>query len=529
MKNRKLARVLSALMLTGAMGMAAAQVPADGGTASLEAALAQGLRPSVLKAGEPLPRWSLQARMAHYKVPGVAVAVLRNGEVVYAAGFGVREAGTTDAVDADTLFSVGSVSKVVAAATSLQLVAQGRIDLDRDVNTYMTSWRIPAAPGIRNPTVTMRMLLSHTSGLTVHGFEDYLPGEKLPTLVQTLDGKPPAKNDPIRLEREPGTESDYSGGGVMVEQQVIEDVTGTSLVEAARAQVFDRIGMRRSTFENPLPARRGNVAKAHDKEGRLTALPRGWQAFPEQAASGLWTSANELGAFVGALIKSYQGRGNFLPRDMAIRMMTEVSPGARGLGPELSGAGTTRRFFHNGDNDSYHAGFEGYLDSGDGFVILTNGKNSKGLRGEIRNALSDALGHGVKPLIRTVALDPGASDPADYAGTYRLDAGVPMDLRGELADRFEFDALEVKRTDGYFTVGPVGEPDESSPLLPLTPVRFLASRYDVELRFHRDAHGIVRALSVETPTARAYYRRQATPPVSLDAGGADPVRKGGGR
>ena len=131
------------------------------------------------------------------------------------------------------------------------------------------------------------------------------------------------------------------------------------------------------------------------------------------------------------------------------------------------------------------------------------------MRGEIRNALSDVLGHGVKPLIRTVALDPGASDPADHAGTYRLDTGVPMDLRGELADRFEFDALDVKRTEGSFTVGPAGEPEEFSPLLPLTPVRFLASRYDVELRFHRDAHGIVRALSVETPTARAYYRRQA--------------------
>lgn len=523
MKNRKSVRMLSALMLAGVMGMAGAQAPAGGDTAPLKTALAQGLRPSLLKAGEPVPHWSLQERMAHYKVPGVAVAVLRNGEVVYAAGFGVREAGTPDAVDADTLFSVGSVSKVVAAATSLQLVAQDRIDLDRDVNRYMTSWRIPEAPGIRNPTVTMRMLLSHTSGLTVHGFQDYLPGEKLPTLVQTLDGTPPAKNDPVRLKREPGTESDYSGGGVMVEQQVIEDVTGTSFVEAARAQVFERIGMRRSTFENPLPARRGNIAKAHDEQGRPTALPRGWEAFPEQAASGLWTSANELGAFVGALIKSYQGRSDFLPRDTAIQMMSEVSPGTRGLGPELSGTGATRRFFHNGDNDSYHAGFEGYLDSGDGFVILTNGKNSKGLRGEIRNALSDALGHGVKPLVRTIALDTSAPAYADYAGTYRLDAAVPMDLRGELADRFEFDALEVKRADGAFTVGPADEPEESSPLLPLTPVRFLAARYDAELRFHRDAHGVVRALSVETPTARAYYRRQATPPMSPDAG-ASPTR-----
>lgn len=526
MKNRTFAGALAILLAATAGAQPPAAQPVMQPATELAAALQHGLRPGVLKPGEALPRWSLQERMAHYKVPGVAVAVLKNGEVVYAAGFGVREAGTPDAVDADTLFSVGSISKVVAATISLRLAAQGKIDLGRDVNGYLKSWRIPPAPGIEHPTVTMRMLLSHTSGLGVHGFEDYLPGEKLPTLIETLDGKPPAKNEPVRLLHAPGARVDYSGGGVMVEQKIIEDVTGMSFVKAARAHVFDRTGMRRSTFENPLP-RQPNVAKAHDKEGKLTALPRGWQAFPEQAASGLWTSANELGAFVAALIESYRGEGDLLPPDVAAQMMTEVSPGARGLGPELAGTGLQRKFFHNGDNDSYHAAFEGYLETGDGFVILTNGKNSKGLRGEIRHALSDALGYGATSPIRTIRLDLSAPAYVDYAGTYRIDPAVPMDLRSELADRLDVDALEVKVAGGAITAGPPGEAD-ASPLLPLTPARFFASRYAAELQFHRDAHGNVRALSVEAGTSRAYYRRDKAvhAPAAADGVPGDAVNAG---
>lgn len=509
MKSTRLACLLAACLLATCLLAATTKATEANHRENIRIteALQHGLRPSVLKTGEPVPAWSLQERMAHYRVPGVAIAVVRNGDVVYTAGFGVREAGTQERVDADTLFSVGSVSKMIAAATTLRYTAQGQIDLDRDVHAYLKSWRIPASPDIKHPTVTMRMLLSHTSGLNVHGFQDYLPGETLPTLTQTLNGTPPAKNEPVRLRHEPGGQSDYSGGGIMVEQQIIEDISGTSFVEAAKAQVFDPIGMRRSTYENPLPAERGNIAKAHDKQGMPTALPRGWQAFPEQAASGLWTSSNDLGVFVSALIKSYQGKSTFLPRDIAIQMMTEVSPGSRGLGPELSGAGTSRKFFHNGNNDSYYAGIEGYPETGDGFAILTNGKNAKALRGEIRNALSDLFGDGVKPLIRTIDLDLSAPAYADYAGTYRLDTNVPMDIRGGLADWFDFATLAIKVADGAISITPSGE-TKSSALLALTPTRFMASAYGIDLQFHRDARGGVQALSVEGDGSRAYYRRQ---------------------
>jgi CubicO group peptidase (beta-lactamase class C family) len=373
-------------LTAGCAGTPLASV-AVAGPASFE----RGLRPSALRGGEATPRWSLRERMEHYGVPGVAVAVLRGGAIVHAAGYGVREAGTSDRVDADTLFSVGSVSKVAAAGVVLRLVAKGVLDLDRDVDAYLTSWKVPPPrEGGPAPKVTLRMLMSHTAGFGQHGFKDFQPGEALPTAVQTLEGRAPAKHGPVRLIHPPGERFEYSGGGVTVEQVVLGDVTGRPFEELARAELFEPLGLRRSTFENPLSPSRGNIAKAHDRKGKPRARPRGWEAFAELAASGLWTTARDLGAYVAALLRSYHGEGGFLPRALAVDMMTEVAPGPHGLGPRLSGRGETRTFSHSGSNESYKAYLEGNLYSGDGLVILTNGARGSELREEIRNAIADA-------------------------------------------------------------------------------------------------------------------------------------------
>lgn len=490
---------------------------ASGGTSDVDrsgnellAALNTGLRPTVFAPDAAPPGWSLQERMVHYKVPGVAVAVLKDGRVVAAAGYGIREAGTHDVVDADTLFSVGSISKVVAAATTLRLTADARLDLDRDVGAYLKSWRIPSTPELSRPNVTLRMLMSHTAGFNVHGFKDYLPDESLPSIVQTLNGTPPAKNEPVRLTFEPGTRMRYSGGGITVEQMVIEDVIGAPFESVAREQVLAPLDMRRSTFANPLPEATTNVAKAHDRDGAAAALPRGWQSFPERAASGLWTSANELGAFVGALIRSYQGRSDFLPQTVAIQMMTEVWPSVHGLGPRLGGEGAARVFHHGGANDSYRAWIEGYLETGDGFVILTNGSEGDSLIPEIRNALSDAIGSGANPPLRAVRLDLSKPIYADYAGTYRLDPSMPPDLLGHLGAYFTFDALQIEVTDRAIKVTESGDEPETFELWPLSPSRFVRSGdFDPPLRyeFHRNAHGSVHLLTIDRGSSRLYYRK----------------------
>ena len=401
---------------------------------------------------------------------------------------------------------MGSVSKIITAATTLRLVAGGTLGLDQDIGAHLKSWRIPVAPAFADATVTPRMLMSHTAGLNVHGFKDYLPGEPLPSILETLSGIPPAKNEPVEMRWAPGTRMRYSGGGVTVEQLLIEEATGRKLAAVARAEVFQPLGMGRSTFDNPLPAAFGNIAKAHDDKGAPAALPRGWESFPEQGASGLWTSARDLGAFVGALIHSYQGKDGFLPQAIAVQMMTEVGPSIHGLGPRLGGAGAMRYFHHGGANDSYRAWIEGHLQTGDGMVILTNGHNGGRLLMEIRNALNDAMDPGFNPPLRTLDLDLSAPAYADYGGTWVMDA-VPQDLQGNLAGYYESGEIEVRIVEGVLAVAEKGGDDETR-LSPLTPSRFVSPGDQVQFEFHRDARDVLSRMTVDRGNARLYFRPQ---------------------
>lgn len=469
-------------------------------------ALQHGLRPNVLPVDAPLPRWSLDARMRHHHVPGVAIAIVRDGRVVAARGYGVRSAGASAPVDADTVFSVGSISKVVAAAATLRLVDAGRVSLDRDVAMDLKRWQVPDVPE-RNGAITPRMLMSHTSGLGVHGFADYLPDERVPTLTEVLQGVPPAKNAPVTRRFVPGERNDYSGGAVTVEQMLLEDLTGEPFARIAEAEVFDPLRMARSTYASPLPAAYGNVAHAHDEAGTPTALPRGYETFPESAASGLWTSANDLGTFVAAIIRSYQGREDFLRRGTAVEMLTPVARSWFGLGPRLDGEGASRTFHHGGANDSYRAWIEGYPETGDGFVILTNGANGDALAREIRNALTDALGHGDNALLRSLAHP--ASPAADLAGRYRLDARLPMEIHGAVADLLEDDTFEMQLTDGQLAWR-LPEAASASTLHALAPNRYASASGSLRFQFHRGPDGRVQAVSVLHPPSdsRALYRRE---------------------
>ena len=204
------------------------------------------LRPTVHSGSE---RWELTQRMLHYGVPGVAVAILRDGRAVSLKGYGSRLAGHDFPVGPDTLFSVGSVSKVATAALCLKLVALGKLDLDQNVDRWLRRWRLPQGLEGDTSDISLRMLLSHTAGLNVHGFKDVEPSAPLPSLLQTLNGAPPALNKPLERIDRAGSRSRYSGGGYMVAQAVIEDSMGQTLDALARRYVFAPLGMSRSRFD----------------------------------------------------------------------------------------------------------------------------------------------------------------------------------------------------------------------------------------------------------------------------------------
>lgn len=460
-------------------------------------AFENGLGPAVRVQGEPPVRWTIQERMAHWNVPGLSIAVIRDGKIAWAKGYGVLQAGGKERVDTSTVFSVGSVSKVGAAAMTLRLVDAGQVDLDRDVNDYLARWQVPQNMYTAVHPVTLRGILSHSAGLTLHGFPDFLPGEALPTVIDTLEGREPARTEPVRVVYVPGSRFRYSGGGTTVEQLVIEEVTGLKFTDAARRYVFEPLGMSRSTYENPLPAAHGNIAKAHGDDGRPGALPRGYEAMPEMAASGLWTTPSDYSKLVIAFIKSYQGdSGGFLSTALAREMMTEVGRSRVGLGPFLDGQGLSRRFSHGGANNSYKAWMEGHLGTGDGMVILTNGSNGDELYTEVRRAVAlvESWGADLDYQEEVPAIELSAAELEERAGVYLI---RPPGNTSDYRQRSEATAYRVVHREGGLYLSERANGDGER-LIPVDASRFLMvdGRRTVSIEFMRDYAGEVNGLSL---------------------------------
>ena len=506
-------RMFASLALGSAvLGLTAGTASAQG-AAPDPAGFSERLRPRIQMAGAP-QIWTLEARMENYGVPGVALAIIDDGEIVYEAGFGVLQAGGDTPVNADSVFSVGSVSKVATATLVLRLADEGYLDLDADVLEGMTSWSLPAERDVAPGTpVPMRAILSHTAGFNIHGFADFQPGEALPEAVDTLDGRAPAGNAPLSREAPSGAGYRYSGGGYTLAQLLVADTMGEAFEDIAELHLFEPLGLTRSTFSNPLPQDLGNIARAHDRSGSPAALPRGYEAFPEMAASGLWTSAHDLGGLTAALIDSYRGNGDALSRARAVEMMTLVAPSEHGLGPRLSGSAEHLIFHHGGSNESYRAWIEGHLATGDGLVILTNGTQGRLLIDEIRNAVADTMGW---DLNRPVLASPIALDPAELSGltgTYAVDADFPGEIRRQMTGWIYEDDIEVRQNeDGSLIIGRAGG-DSFSPLVPLAPNRFAMPGFRqtvgfAEFEFHRNALGEVTGLTFRLDDAASHYRPQ---------------------
>lgn len=461
--------------------------------------------------GEDETRYTLADRMDHYGVPGVAIAIIEDGDLVYAEGFGVLQAGGDEPVNAHTVFSAGSVSKIATSALTLRLHDLEQLDINAPVSSQLVSWELPES-AFNNQRVTLRTILSHTAGFNVHGFPDFQPGAAQPSVYDTLNGTAPALTEPLALTFEPGSTYRYSGGGFTLAQLIIADQTETAFEVAAEGHLFAPLGMTRSSFANPLPEDHGNIARAHNRQGEPAALPRGYESMPEMAASGLWTSSHDLGLLVASLIDDYRGEGEYLSRETAVDMMSRVARTQHGLGPRIEHAGSQYFFHHAGANNSYQSWMEGHLATGDGLVVLTNGASGNALHMEIRNAVADTMGWEINAVTRIPALDIPEGMLDAMTGQFSPNGDVPLEMRQQMVRGIYAWDLEVTLADGALQVGRVGG-DFVLPLIPVSPTRFvidgLAMREGIaELEFHRDATRQVTGLSFHIANASSHYLRE---------------------
>jgi CubicO group peptidase (beta-lactamase class C family) len=322
---------------------------------------------------EPPLQLDLLKLMQVYKVPGLSVAVIDNFHIVWAKAYGVADAGSNKPVTTRTLFQAGSISKPVAASAALSLVEHGKLSLDEDVNQKLKTWKVPENEFTKKEKVTLRRLMSHTAGLTVHGFPGYDVNDTLPTLVQIFNGERPANTPPIRVDFVPGTKENYSGGGVTIEQQLMMDVTGKPFPALMREITLDKIGMTDSGYEQPLPpARAGMTACGTHADGR--AVHGRWHVYPEMAAAGLWSTPTDLSKFAIEIALSKNGKSNrVLSQAMTRQMLTPVlSEAGLGLFIDHDNPGV---FGHNGADEGFQALLTMNAESGKGVAIMANSDN----------------------------------------------------------------------------------------------------------------------------------------------------------
>jgi CubicO group peptidase (beta-lactamase class C family) len=390
------------------------------------------LRPQTPFPGQDQPPQTLAQRMAHLATPGVSVAVIEDFEVAWHRGFGKLTAGANEEVTSTTLFQVGSISKPVFALAVMRLVEEGRLDLDADVNDYLASWQIPTNDGWL-PRVTLRQLLSHTAGTTVHGFPGYPAKGLRPTIPQVLNGEPPANNQPVVVDLLPGAQFRYSGGGTTIAQQVVLDVMSRPFADLMRELILDPLGMTDSTFEQPLPAAVAvRAATAHPWNGVQTR--GGWHVYPEMAAAGLWTTAGDLARLGTEVMRTLRGDRSTLglKQDTVAEMLRPQLPDQKvgqdfvGLGWFCSGQDNEFEFGHQGGNEGYLAEIGLFPAQGRGAVVINNSIQGWPLREEIIKSVGREYGWPSPPTMMRAAT---AMPPLmDYSGRYTNHDGVVFEV-----------------------------------------------------------------------------------------------------
>jgi CubicO group peptidase (beta-lactamase class C family) len=366
-----------------------ASPPSEHVLADRIARIEQDLRTPLEGAASSESSKSLQARMAELRVPGVSVTVFDEGQIIWAKGYGQRNSATGEPVDSQTLFQAASISKPVSAVGMFRLFERGKVLLDADVNTMLRSWAIPQSSFSVVEKVTLRRIVSHMSGLSVSGFAGYAVDAPVPSVIQILNGAAPANSAPVRVESMPGSQETYSGGGYVVMQLLMQDVTGRPFDALMKDLVLKPVGMTRSSFGQPLPDRfikEGNFATGYRSDG--TPVPGRYHVYPEQAPAGLWTTPSDLARFMLAVGRSYRGEQRALLKVATAREIMTRVPGGSGLGFGISGTGPTERYRHSGGNEGFRGYAVAFTGSGRGMVVLVNSDQGSTLYAELLDAVS---------------------------------------------------------------------------------------------------------------------------------------------
>lgn len=339
-----------------------------------------------------IKKMNIVGRMRYYKVQGVSIAVIENGEIQWTKAYGIADAGTGETVSTETVFQIASIGKVISALAALTLVKDGRISLDEDVNNKLTSWKVAETNFTIKEKVTLRRLLCHSAGFTDdYGFAGYSVTDSIPTLINIIKATPPANNTKaLTVNYVPGTLFRYSGGGYLIIQQLIEDITGESFANYVEKEVFKKLDLRSSTY-NYYPDKNGiKIARGHDENGNAHAREK-YHVYPESAAAGFWTTPRDLAKILIEMQQEHKGLATkVLNQSLLDSILTpQFTVNDRGLGVALKGAEHVDGFWHTGQNAGYNSLMYATTKTGQGAVVLLNSDADIELALEIMRSIAN--------------------------------------------------------------------------------------------------------------------------------------------
>jgi CubicO group peptidase (beta-lactamase class C family) len=307
------------------------------------------------------------------KLAGISVAVVDNYEVIFSFAGGRKGFATKDNIDINTSFNAASISKPVVATLAVMLAEQGKLDLDAPVKSYLKSWKIPESNRNKDKAITLRHLLTHTAGTGHSGYGSKYLGDTIPTTTETLNTY---KNEKISIDFVPGESWKYSGGGFLIAQVALEDITGKSIAKLGEEMLFSPLKMKNTTFyQHGHPKFPSNVAKAHNNKQEV--ISTGIPICPE-AACGLWTNAMDMAKFAIEIQKALSGADSKVISASAaqelIQFQTTMLSGGWSLGWMRNLAvGNLDWFSHSGYNNGTGGLIMATKENGRGIFIFGNG------------------------------------------------------------------------------------------------------------------------------------------------------------
>jgi CubicO group peptidase (beta-lactamase class C family) len=461
-------------------GFGQSQQAEDEGSAARIVRIENGLLPAVVIKGQAVRAMKISERMQFYKVPGVSVVFFDHGRIIWTRAYGLADMATKKPVTSETLFQAASISKPVSALAALHLVQEGKLSLDENVNDKLRTWKVPDNQFTAQQKVTVRRILSHSAGITVHGFPGYASDEPIPIVVQILNGEKPANTDPIRVDVVPGTIWRYSGGGYVILQTLMSDVTDKAFPEIMNELVLRPAGLTHSTYEQPLPKNLWpSAATPYRDNGE--PVKGGWHTYPEMAPAGLWTTPSDLARMAIEVQNEYLGQSNKILSQQMVREILTPQKDDWGLGFALESPGHKARFAHGGGNEGYRCDLEVYTEMGPGLAVMTNSDGGEPLIQELLRAVAKEYSWpDFQPIERAVAkIDPAMFGA--YTGTYQ-DPNA-----GKITVSVKNDAL-------YIEAPPLGPGPEE--LYPQSSTDFFILSNDITFTFQKGEKGNVSKLIV---------------------------------